>query len=121
VEKECALPVWVRRLRFATRQVIFGEQAFFTEAQIASDGANEAAAEDAARQFRPIFIFQGLEKTRTDAGRLRDFIERDSRSSRSRLRRSPTYLSPCSENRPRTICAAPPEEAGRLSWLQRNK
>jgi len=61
----------------ATRQVIFGEQAFFAEAQVASDGANEAAAEDAAWQFRPIFIFQGVEKTRADAGRLRDFIERD--------------------------------------------
>jgi len=62
--------------------------------------------------------FQGLEKTRTDAGRLRDFIERD-------LAQFPFALEAFAKRTFRhavkTVLAqsapAPPERAGRLSWF----
>ena len=52
---------------FGACEIVFAEQGFFIEAQIACDGAHEAVAKDAAGQLRPIFIFQSLHKTRADA------------------------------------------------------
>src|SRR6266404_6585026 len=56
-----------RRRVLRAGRVILAEERFFIEAQIACNGAHEAVAEDAAGQLRPIFIFQSLDKTSTDA------------------------------------------------------
>ena len=61
----------------AVGEVIFGEEIFFVEAEVAGDGADEAAVENAARQLVPIFIFEGFEKAQADAGSDNDFVGRD--------------------------------------------
>ena len=52
----------------AAGQVEFGEQILFVQAQVSGDGADESAAENAAGKLVPLFIFDGLEKLRADAG-----------------------------------------------------
>src|SRR5216684_2387766 len=59
---------------FRAGQVVFTEECFFIEAQIAHDGAHEAVAEDAPRQLGPIFIFQGFDKTGADARGLGELV-----------------------------------------------
>src|SRR5216684_235392 len=59
---------------FRAGQVVFTEECFFIEAQIAHDGAHEAVAEDAPGQLGPIFIFQGFDKTCADARGLGELV-----------------------------------------------
>ncbi len=68
-----------QRLRglIAVCEIVFGEQLFFVEPQIAGDGAHEAAIRDAARELVPIFIFQSFQKSQADACGHNDFIGRD--------------------------------------------
>src|SRR5882724_6288390 len=62
---------------FRAGRVILAEERFFIEAQIARNGAHEAVAKDAAGQLRPIFIFQSLDKTSTDARGFGQFLHGD--------------------------------------------
>src|ERR1700758_5629428 len=59
------------------RQVIYAEQCFFIEAQVAGDGANKPVAKHATGRLRPVFVFEGFDKTGADAGGLGEFIHRD--------------------------------------------
>src|SRR5215468_2648412 len=52
---------------FTASQVVFGKQAFFTEAEVASDGANESAPKYTAGKPRPILVFKRFEETLADA------------------------------------------------------
>ena len=61
----------------AMREVIFSEQILFVQAEIASDSAHKSAIEDAAWKLIPVFIFQGVQKTQTDARGNHDFVGRD--------------------------------------------
>jgi hypothetical protein len=58
-------------------QVVFGEEGFFVEAEIASDGADKATVEDAARELIPIFVFEGVEEARANASGGSNFFKRD--------------------------------------------
>ena len=58
-------------------KVVFGEEIFFVEAEVAGDGADEAAVENAAGELVPIFVFESFEKAQADASGDNDFIGRD--------------------------------------------
>jgi hypothetical protein len=58
-------------------QVVFGEEGFFVEAQVAGDGTDKAAIENAAREFVPIFVLESLEETGTYARGGSDFFRCD--------------------------------------------
>ena len=45
---------------FTVSEIIFGEEAFLVEAEVAGDGADKTAVENAAGKFAPIFVFEGL-------------------------------------------------------------
>src|SRR5260370_35558743 len=64
----------MRGQMFRAGKIVLAEERFFIEAQIARDGAHKTVTEDAAGQLRPIFIFQSLDKTGTDARGLGQFI-----------------------------------------------
>src|SRR2546423_14120732 len=59
---------------FRPGRVILAQECFLIEAQIARNGAHKAVAKDAAGQFGPIFIFEGLDKTGADARSLGEFL-----------------------------------------------
>src|SRR5258708_26126643 len=54
--------------------VVLAQERFFIEAQVARDGAHEAASKNSARHPGPIFIFQGFDKTGADARGLGEFV-----------------------------------------------
>lgn len=47
-------------------EIVFAEERFFIEAEIAGDGADKAAIEDTAGEFAPIFVFESFEEARTN-------------------------------------------------------
>ncbi len=57
--------------------VIFAEERFFIETEVARDGANKPVAKDAARELRPVFVFEGFDKTGADASSFGEFVHRD--------------------------------------------
>src|SRR6266481_1951619 len=57
--------------------VVLAEQGLFIQAQVARDGAHEPMAKNSAGQLRPIFIFQGFDKTRADTRGLGQFVHGD--------------------------------------------
>ena len=57
-------------------QVVLGEKGFFIETKIAGDGADKTAVENATGEFVPILVFEGFQKTGTDARRQCDFFQR---------------------------------------------
>src|SRR5258708_27548225 len=59
---------------FGARQVVLAEECFLVEAQITSDGAHEAVAEDAAGEPAPIFILEGFNETGADAWGFGEFV-----------------------------------------------
>src|SRR5580704_10798176 len=63
--------------RFAMSEVIFGEQIFFIEAQKTRDGADKSAVENAAREFIPLFVFEGFKEARTNARGRSHFLQRN--------------------------------------------
>src|SRR5215471_3204596 len=73
----CCRWLLARRNLLAISNVVFGEESLFVEAEVTSDGTNEAAVENATGELRPLFVFEGFEEVRSDAGGSRDFFERD--------------------------------------------
>ncbi len=71
------------RLRGGGRQllgahkVVFAQKGLFGQAEITRNAANKAMAEDAARQFSPVFVFQGLEKPIADPRSLAKLVQGD--------------------------------------------
>ena len=72
-------------------KVILSEESLFIETEVTGDGANETAIEDAAGELSPVFVFEGFEEP--GPMRVACVISSSvtSRSSRSRLRRSPKF------------------------------
>src|SRR6266404_6783649 len=66
----CLRDAVLRRNKFwrlvTAREIIFRQKLFLVEAQETSDGAYEAAIEDAARQLVPILILQSFQETQAD-------------------------------------------------------
>jgi len=58
------------------RQIVFGEKRFLVEAKITGDGADKAAIENTAWEFLPIFVFQCLQESWTDARGLSKLFHR---------------------------------------------
>jgi len=61
----------------AVRQIVFAEKSLFIEAEVARDGTNKAAIEHAAREFAPIFVFQGFQEARANARGRSNLFHRD--------------------------------------------
>src|SRR6266850_4014710 len=59
---------------FRAGRIVFTQQRFFIESQVACNGAHKPVAKYAARQLPPIFIFQGLDKASADSRGLGEFI-----------------------------------------------
>src|SRR6267154_2457539 len=62
---------------FRAGRIVFAKQRFFIESQVACDGSHKPVAKYAARQLRPIFIFQGFDKASADSRGLGEFIHRN--------------------------------------------
>src|SRR5438045_3729989 len=60
---------------FAARQIVFGEQIFFAQTQVARDGAHETAAKNAAGKLFPVLVFECFEEFRSDARGGTKFID----------------------------------------------
>jgi len=61
----------------AARQIVLGKQMLFIEAEVAGNGAHEAAIEDAAGELVPIFVFERFQKAQADARGHNDFVGRN--------------------------------------------
>jgi len=57
-------------------EVVLGEKSFFIEPEIAGNGTNEAAVENAAGKFVPILVFEGLKETGANASGGCNFLQR---------------------------------------------
>ena len=55
--------------------VVFGEESLLVEAEVTSDGTNKTAIENAAGEVGPVFVFEGFEEARSNAGGESDFFE----------------------------------------------
>jgi hypothetical protein len=61
----------------AVGEVVFGEEMLLAEAEIARDDANEAAIEDAAGKFFPVFVFESLQEPHRHASLDGELVKRD--------------------------------------------
>src|SRR6267154_2375045 len=77
----CLRDAVFRRNKFGrlvtAREIIFRQKLFLVEAQETSDGAYEAAIEDAARQLVPILILQSFQETQADTSGYNYLVGRD--------------------------------------------
>jgi len=61
----------------AMREIVFAEESFFIEAEVARDGANKSTIEHAAGELAPILVFQGFQKAGADARGRGNLLHRD--------------------------------------------
>ena len=62
---------------FSAGEIVFAEQRFFIQAQVARDGAHESMAKNAAGQLVPIFIFESVDEAGADARGFDELLDRD--------------------------------------------
>ena len=61
----------------AVRHIVLAQKCFLIQAEIVGDGTDKSAVEDTAGKLVPVFVFEGLQKTRSDARCLGDFLQRN--------------------------------------------
>src|SRR6266850_2546356 len=61
----------------AAGHVVFAEERFLIEAEITRDGTHKPAAEDAARQLLPVFIFESQQEAGADARGFGELFQRN--------------------------------------------